>query len=275
MNKIFRYVVSEQKLQQTINHYVSKNVYPILDYAIEFNNDKQTIRNYVDKKLELFNTYPFHYHSLKPSSINFNLFYVAKLVREAKHNDVKLVLDAENYAVQDKIDDITNTLMYYNYDKDIFITYQMYRHGMYSKLLNDIELFKQNKLTHNIKLVRGAYINKDLKHIYPSKIQTDKVYNTAVKELLKLSKNNDQMNVIFATHNIKSFNLIRYCEPNSNVKHASLLGMDDVFEESTVDRMVHIPFGPWNKTYPYMIRRLYENNPINDKLISYRQKQLI
>lgn len=155
----------------------------------------------------------------------------------------------------------------------IFKTYQMYRKDSMEHLLEDISMFKTFGLTHNIKLVRGAYFFGDRKHgiIHNTKEETDTNYNNAVKMLTTIAHTNPKMNVIFATHNKTSIDMFKHIQ-KPNIHHAVLMGMDKHFHfndpKYQINRMVHIPFGPIHKTYPYMLRRLLENNPVLHKLSS-------
>nr|QOI90599.1 hypothetical protein HWQ62_00468 [Pyramimonas orientalis virus] len=269
MNRIFKYTTTEKNLLNVVNMYNQHHITPILDYAVEYNKNVQP---FVDKKIYLFNTYPNYYHSFKLSSIDFRQSTFFELMSVAKNRNCKILLDAEDHKVQDTIDAVYDAVVSINYDFDIYKTYQMYRTDTMDKLLLDIEEFKRCNLVHNIKLVRGAYIMKDMQYgmVHSSKEDTDNAYNYAVKELLQISKNNKKMKVIFATHNDVTFNLIKNVG-DANVFHASLMGMDKSFRDGRIKKMVHIPFGEYHETYPYLLRRYCENNKILDKLIHFKQ----
>ena len=145
----------------------------------------------------------------------------------------------------------------------------MYRKDAMEKLMEDIEGFKKCNLVHNIKLVRGAYLLTDDRFVvHDTKEQTDLAYNNAVKMLLKIAKDNDKMNVIFATHNNGSIDLIKdTCGPN--MFHAFLMGMEPSgILDTKINKMVHIPFGPIHMTSPYLMRRFVENNRYLDALLA-------
>ena len=268
-----RYISSEKHLNSIISKYLKLNIIPILDYAIENNKSVQDIDCFVKKKQNLVNTYPNHFHSLKLSSINFCTQSFLSIMNSAKANNVKMLIDAEDHAVQKTIDVLTNDMIANNFDKNIFKTYQMYRTDMVEQLLNDLEEYRRCNLTHNIKLVRGAYLINDFDKnvLFENKQDTDYAYNESVKLLLSLNKKPNNMNVIFATHNLSSFNLIRDIG-SSNVYHASLMGMDERFRQGKIRKMVHVPFGPFHKTYPYLFRRLCENNKILDTVLTKKRE---
>ena len=273
---ISRYVASEKTLAKTMNYYITKNVIPILDYAVESNTDKKSINEFIDKKITLFRKYNNHYHSLKLSSVDFSENACDSILENAKQYKIKLLIDSEDYLVQDTIERMTNNLVIHkHYDNEIFKTYQMYRKDMLNVLWKDLLEYKHSNVQHNIKLVRGAYMLKDKKYgmIHNNKEETNRAYNEAIKMLVETAKNNNKMNVIFATHNKSSFDTIKNIEL-PNVYHASLMGLDKPFiNQGKVKKMVHLPFGPFHKTYPYLFRRLCENNFILDQFLSSRHKK--
>lgn len=269
MSIFSRFVVTENMLLGRLEKYISKGIIPIIDYAIENTTDKVHV---MDTKKQILKKYPKHFHSIKLSSIALCNSSFLSIAETAKYNNCKLLVDAEDYKIQDTIDSIYNDGCIVNkFDHQLFKTYQMYRKDMMENLLNDCQTYKECGLIHNIKLVRGAYIQKDSNYgiIHNSKSETDRHYDEAVKILLHLSKSNSKMNVIFATHNKNSFDIIKNIS-RDNVFHASLMGFDENFGGS-IQKMVHLPFGPFYYTYPYLMRRLYENNKYSDSIVDSRK----
>tara|TARA_B100001250_G_C19765674_1_gene774618 strand:- start:237 stop:1073 length:837 start_codon:yes stop_codon:yes gene_type:complete len=272
MNYITKFVTSENQLHHVIKQYSLKKVTSILDYVLEHNDNVEHIKEYVKKKITLFQQFPLTVHSLKLSSIGLNYGHYEELMFEAQKNGCVCLIDAEDYYIQDTINFQTNMMVMNNKNRvaQIFKTYQMYRNDSMEHLLEDIEMFNTVGLTHNIKLVRGAYLIGDRKHgiIHDTKEETDTNYNNAVKMLTTIAHTNPNMNVIFATHNKTSIDMFKHIH-KPNMHHAVLMGMDKHFHfndpEYQMNRMVHIPFGPIHKTYPYMLRRLLENNPVLHK----------
>lgn len=277
MNYLTKFITSEKYLLSKCHEYSQKNIIPILDYAIENNQTIYDVKMYCEKKTQFLKTFPMSTHSLKLSSLGLNYEKYIDLVDEANNQGCTYLIDAEDYTIQDTIDLYTNKVILNNDSKNkginIFKTYQMYRKDSMEHLTDDLEMFKNLNIQHNIKLVRGAYILNDNKYgiIWDTKEQTDDNYNRAVELLLSYSKNNPKVNVIFATHNPTSIDLIQE-NVQHNIFHAVLMGMDHHLrlnnEKYNVNRMVHIPFGPLHKTYPYMFRRLQENNALVDNVIS-------
>lgn len=273
MSTFTKYVTYEKNLHYIISKYLRLNILPILDYAVENNKSSRNINCFVTKKQELLKTYPNHFHSLKLSSINFCNESFMSIMQTAKENNIKMLIDAENDTVQKTIDVLTNDMIVKGFDKHIYKTYQMYRKDMVEQLFKDLEDYRRCNFTHNIKLVRGAYLLKDFNRniLFESKKDTDYAYNESIKLLLSLNKKHDNINVIFATHNMDSFNLIKDIE-SPNVYHASLMGMNERFsKQGKIQKLVHLPFGPLHKTYPYLFRRLCENNKILDMLITQKK----
>lgn len=281
MNYLTKFITSEKQLVTKLHEYSSKGVLTILDYAIENNKSSSDINLYCEKKKELLKRFPMSTHSLKLSSLGLNYDKFHELVDEANSQGCTYLIDAEDYAIQDTIDSYANKIIlnndFENRGMSIFKTYQMYRRDSMQHLTDDLELFQKLNLQHNIKLVRGAYILNDNNYdiLWDTKERTDENYNRAVELLLSYSKINSRMNVIFATHNQKSIDIFQE-NTQQNFFHAVLMGMDQHLrlnnENYKINRMVHIPFGPFHKTYPYMLRRLQENNIVVDNLISILNK---
>lgn len=267
-----RYVTTERHLMSKVLQYQAHRVRPILDYAVEKVPEFE-VDMYVEKRIRLFEMFPNTYHSQKLSSLGFDHNRLFHVMDRAQEHNCTVLIDAEDKTVQDVIDLQTNSVIANGKDRgyrddSVFKTYQMYRKDMLEKLMEDLVEFRSCELTHNIKLVRGAYITSDHDIIHDTKEDTDMDYNKAVLLLLKLAKNNNKVNVIFATHNEESIRLFKDVrEPN--IHHAFLMGMENPMwledpHEFRTNKMVHIPFGPITKTYPYLLRRLVENNPYTD-----------
>jgi hypothetical protein len=111
MNVLTKFVTSEKHLATKLAEYSTKQITPILDYAIEHNDDQKSIQEYVDKKNSLFRNYPMTVHSLKLSSIGLNYQHYEQLIKEAQKNGCVCLIDAEDYSIQSLIDLYTNKLI--------------------------------------------------------------------------------------------------------------------------------------------------------------------
>jgi len=249
---IERFVIPESKLFHKLVLYKLNNVIPIIDYAVENSKQTQAFETNFKRMLE---TYPNNVFALKLSGLNLDESATNRLIEEARVHDSKILIDAENVNIQHKIEAITNRIISHSKNKHVFKTYQMYRNDSYTTLANDIETYNTNL---NVKLVRGAYMHTDRfsGRLYTNKSDTDNAYNDAIALLLQNQHRIGQ--VIFATHNKQSFELIKHTT-NDNFYHASLMGFDDNFHSCNIQRMVYVPFGPPYQTYPYLIRRFLEN----------------
>lgn len=267
---INRFMCNEYQLYKNIRTLKNKNIIPILDYT---NEDNSNIENNFYKLKNIIKTYPNNYISIKLSSLNIeknvnkSLEYSNELVNEAIKNNNKILIDAENYTIQNKINDVTNILLQEHNEKSINIykTYQMYRIDTFEQFANDLNA-NRNYLV-GCKLVRGAYYNQDYKYnILHTKIEdTHSNYNRAIDVFFNNSKDDDIL--MCATHNENSIN---YClklleNKEKNVEFAQLMGMSDNLTDSLAkDQKVfkYIPFGNLYETLPYLTRRLYENYPM-------------
>lgn len=271
-----KYITSETNLLNKIITYQKLNITPILDYAIENNTSHAHIAQYRSKKNSLLETFNNHYHSLKLSSIGCCVPSLISILSQAKKHNCKILIDAEDVALQKHIDPLISQMVTsMGFDHTIYTTYQMYRKDSYDKLVNDLNRYRTLGLQHNIKLVRGAYLYKDGGNnlLFKSKRDTDAMYNKAVDLLLKPSMQCETINVIFATHNLDS--IAKFSNHTGRqIGHAFLMGMEtDAMLASRIAKFVHIPFGPFFSTLPYMFRRLCENNRITDDVMSIMRRQ--
>lgn len=203
------------------------------------------------------------YHAIKLSGLKCNNIedYLKEYYEICNKNNNKILIDAENYLIQDFINDFTNKIILkYNKNQTIFFkTYQMYRIDSFNILTHDIE--KINNL--GIKLVRGAYYNQDFKYniLHSCKNNTDNDYNNAIKILSETN-----IKTIIATHNNYSCDLALKYQKNNNFLFAQLLGMNDKLSDYLINEnqkvFKYIPYGNPIISIPYLTRRLYENYDI-------------
>ena len=102
------------------------------------------------------------------------------LCERAYKNDVRILVDAEDYCFQDAIDDLTDEAMRkFNKKRAIvFATLQMYRHDRMPYLQKIYEDALANNYVPGIKFVRGAYMEEERARAaqlgYPDPICKDK-----------------------------------------------------------------------------------------------------
>jgi proline dehydrogenase len=201
--------------------------------------------------------------------------------KTAFEKDVLLLIDAEESWMQDAADAIVTDMMRkYNKQKAIvFNTLQMYRWDRLDYLKNLHEQAKSEEFFIGMKLVRGAYMEKEndraaergLKSpICISKEATDVNYDAAV---LYMVEHLDVMAVFAGTHNEdSSYKLMQLLEEKGIAKNdkriffGQLLGMSDNISfnlaKNNYNVAKYLPFGPVRDVMPYLIRRAEENTSV-------------
>jgi proline dehydrogenase len=204
-----------------------------------------------------------------------------KISDAAKRKSIGFLVDAEESWIQDPIDAITMLMMdIYNKQKPIiFNTIQLYRKDRFEFLRKSYDASEQRDFILAVKLVRGAYMEKERQRAaennYPSPINenkeaTDKEYNEsleyAIERLQKIA-------LIVATHNEESNLLaIQYLEKygkklnDRHIHFSQLYGMSDniTFNLAQAGCSVskYLPFGPIKDVIPYLMRRAQENTSV-------------
>ena len=206
---------------------------------------------------------------------------VDKICLAAFENGVPLFIDAEETWIQDAIDTIVRDMMR-KYNKETAIVYntlQMYRHDRLAFLHAEIEIARAEGFHYGVKLVRGAYMEKERLRAaekgYPSPIQPDKItcdndFNQALELVVK---NIDSMALCSGSHNEKSALILTDLMTKKQIKKsdkriyvAQLLGMSDhisynlAYEGYNVAK--YVPYGPVKEVMPYLLRRADENTSV-------------
>lgn len=204
-----------------------------------------------------------------------------KVCSTAHTNDVALLIDAEESWMQDAADDVVADMMRkYNKEKAIvFNTLQMYRWDRMDYLKKLHEQAKAEGFHIGMKVVRGAYMEKENKRaeekgykspICISKQATDDNYNDAVRYM---TEHIDTMAIFAGTHNEESSYLLMQlmaekglAKNDKRVWFGQLYGMSDniSFNLATHGYNVckYLPFGPVRDVMPYLIRRAEENTSV-------------
>jgi len=199
----------------------------------------------------------------------------------AFENGVPIYFDAEESWIQEAIDDLAE-LMIRRYNRKqaiVLTTLQMYRWDRIDYLQKLIWQARQEKFFIGIKLVRGAYMEKENKRaaeknykspIQPSKEKTDSDFDKAVDICLE---NIDIITLCAGTHNeasslhlIKKMSEIGLRNDHPHVYFSQLYGMSDHITFNLADCgynvTKYLPYGPVKSTLPYLIRRAEENTAI-------------
>jgi len=199
----------------------------------------------------------------------------------AKEKDVKLLIDAEESWMQDAADDLVADMMRkYNTEKAIvFNTLQMYRWDRLG-YLKELHAEAKVKGFHvGMKLVRGAYMEKEndravlndyTSPICENKVATDRNFDNGITYMLE---NSGVLSLFAGTHNEDSSYLVMQLMQENNIPANSdsvwfgqLYGMSDHISfnlsEAGYNVAKYLPFGPVKDVMPYLIRRAEENTSV-------------
>ncbi len=194
---------------------------------------------------------------------------------------VKVLVDAEESWIQNPVDAIT-MLMMNSFNKEIAVVYntiQLYRHDRLAFLEQSFELAKEGGFQLGVKLVRGAYMEKERSRAkamaYTDPIQKDKTatdadYNKALQFCIARI---DQIAMIVASHNeasnLYTTQLMQAQHLDTHHPHihfSQLYGMSDNITfnlaKSGCSVSKYLPFGPIKDVVPYLMRRAQENSSV-------------
>ncbi len=294
---------------KTSNELAKFNVQTILDYSIEGKTSEEDFDSTVDEIIATIK------EGAKNKNIPFAVFKVtgicrfdllaqtndssailsedqqehyAKLIERidricsaAKDANVPVFIDAEESWIQDGIDRIARRMSQtYNQEKAIvYNTLQMYRHDRLAFFKSEIEQARAENYKLGMKIVRGAYMEKERERAaqkgYPSPIQPNKAacdedFNRALRLALE---NSEVVSICAGTHNEESSLLLselmtefKISKDDPRVYFAQLLGMSDhisfnlAHEGYQVSK--YVPYGPIREVLPYLLRRADENTSV-------------
>jgi proline dehydrogenase len=204
-----------------------------------------------------------------------------QVCQTAYEQNVLLLIDAEESWMQDAADDLVTEMMRkYNTEKAVvFNTLQMYRWDRLDYLKKLHLEAKEHNFHIGMKLVRGAYMEKEharaLEKGYPtpiceSKEATDLNYDAAVEYMMQ---HIDSMAIFAGTHNedssYKLMDLMQKEALSSNdgrIWFGQLYGMSDNISYNLAANKFNVakylPFGPVRDVMPYLIRRAQENTSV-------------
>lgn len=203
------------------------------------------------------------------------------ICQAAVENDTPVFIDAEESWIQTTIDELAEEMMEkYNSTKPlIYTTVQLYRHDRLQYLRELIRRSKSKNYFLGVKLVRGAYMEKEGEHaaeigypnpIQPSKAATDRDYDAASTLCLD---NIEHVAICLGTHNEESSRMIAVLLEERNIPHnhpfilfAQLYGMSDHISFNLAHNgynvAKYLPYGPVKAVMPYLMRRANENTSI-------------
>lgn len=197
-----------------------------------------------------------------------------------EHN-IKILIDAEESWIQDPIDELAQTMMeQYNQGKVIvYNTYQMYLQRGFNFLKQSLALAKQKNYLLGVKLVRGAYVEKEQQQaektqqpnpLNPDKATTDRMFDDAATFCLE---NLADIALFAGTHNEAScYHIAQLCQQlkippkNPRVFFGQLYGMSDHITHNLAsagfNAIKYVPYGNVKEVMPYLFRRAQENSAI-------------
>jgi proline dehydrogenase len=206
----------------------------------------------------------------------------SRLCQAASDAGIGLMIDAEESWIQDAIDAVASKMMAtFNLGKVVvYNTIQLYRWDRLPYVTETLEAAEKGGYVAGLKLVRGAYMEKERARaaefgypspIQPNKASTDKDYDAAVKVCMERI---ELVSIIVASHNEKS-NLLAATESGSlqlkpahpHLHFSQLYGMSDNLTfnlaASGFNASKYLPFGPVHEVIPYLMRRAQENSSVS------------
>lgn len=218
------------------------------------------------------------------------------ICRHASLKNVPIFIDAEDSWIQDAIDGLADTMMAkYNASRAIvYNTIQLYRHDRLAFLRESYEKAKSNNYFLGVKLVRGAYMEKERERallmgypdpIQPNKEVCDRDFNEAISFCLQRI---DRIAVCAGTHNEQSclrlasaMDATGIARNDKRVYFAQLFGMSDHLSYNLANAgynvAKYLPYGPIREVIPYLIRRAQENTSVKGQTgreLSLIQKEM-
>ena len=300
--------VSPHDCMPKIKNMFKSNVFSVLDYCVERKEKESEFDHVMERTLNLidfaFKTEALPFVVFKPSGLGrFDIYEKVskssdlneseslewnsvksrfdRICDYANKKNIILLVDAEESWIQDSVDDLVIDLMkkYNKNNVTIFNTIQAYRWDRLKYLYRIHSLAKSQNFKLGIKLVRGAYMEKEclraIKNGYKSpichsKVETDKNFDKCLSYILN---NLSQINLFLGTHNesstMKAVKIIdkKKIERNSkSIWFSQLYGMSDhiSFNLSKAGFNVakYLPFGPIKDVIPYLFRRAQENSSV-------------
>lgn len=206
---------------------------------------------------------------------------IYNICKAAHDSNVRIFIDAEESWIQDTIDTLAHEMMLEFNKKDciVYNTIQLYRHDRLAFLKASYADAEKHNYLLGVKLVRGAYMEKERKRAeekgYPSPIQPDKAssdrdYNEALRFSVEHIK---RIHICAGSHNEDSSFLLTQLMAEKGIRHdderiyfSQLFGMSDhiSFNLANAGYRVakYLPYGPVKAVMPYLFRRAAENTSV-------------
>lgn len=300
--------VTEDDCLAVIDKMYSKSVHAVLDYSVEGKEEEAQFNMAMNKILKTLEYAKQHkaipYIVFKPTGFGrFGLFQklseVKKLTQaeqtewdkvkvrfdrvcgRAAECDVPILIDAEESWMQDAADAVVEEMMLkYNKKRAIvFNTLQLYRHDRLEYLKKLHQKATEGGFKVGMKLVRGAYMEKERERairrgyqdpICNNKATTDALFNEVV---IYMVQHLDNMAIFLGTHNEESTYLVVQLMKEHNIAahderiwFGQLFGMSDHISYNLANHgynvAKYLPYGPVKDVMPYLLRRAEENTSV-------------
>jgi len=311
--------VNEEDCVPVINKMFDKNVHSVLDFSTEGFDSEKEFDDCLRKKISIIefakNKKEIPFAVFKPTCLgSTDLFKkVSKfenlndsendswnrviqrfdqVCSKAFKENIKILIDAEEVEVQNAIDDLAIKMMRkYNLKTAIvYNTVQMYRKDRLTYLNEMISNQFNDGVIFGLKLVRGAYMEKERNlavsmniesPICDTKNETDKNFNSGLDFVFN---NFERISFVCASHNedsilkvISMMELKNLKSNDSSVWFGQLYGMSDNISFNLASKNFNtfkiLPFGSVRNLMPYLIRRAEENTSVQGQ--TGRELQLI
>ena len=296
---------SIEECEPIINKLQEYNVFALLDFAVE---GKETDADFDATKDEIVQTIKY---GAKRNGIPFAVFKVTgvaafpllekysagkafselesrawtraknrieEICYTAHKFGMCIMIDAEESWIQKAIDEMALEMMQrFNKEQIVVVnTLQMYRVDRFSFLKESYQLAQDKQFKLGVKLVRGAYMEKERQRaeelnyadpIHANKDGSDKSYDEGIEFVLN---HYEDTLLVAGSHNEESARKLAgkmeakgIAHNHPNVWFSQLYGMSDNLSFNLAaggyNVVKYLPFGPVNETLPYLIRRAEEN----------------
>lgn len=300
--------VSEDDCISVMEKMFQKSVSSVLDYSVEGKEDEAHFDEAMNKILKIIN-----FSEAKPEMpfivfkpTGFGRFELYQKIGEnqiltddeqqewgrvearydlvcstAHKKGVAILIDGEESWMQDAADVLATSMMrkYNKKSAVVFNTLQLYRWDRLDYLKKLHEQAKSEGFFIGMKLVRGAYMEKEnsraIDLVYESPIcktkeATDQNFDDAV---IYMTKNLESMAIFAGTHNENScYKLLDLQQKlgidkkDFRIWYGQLYGMSDNISFNLAEKgfnvAKYLPFGPVRDVMPYLIRRAEENTSV-------------
>jgi proline dehydrogenase len=299
---------SVEECQPQIDRLAEGNVQAILDYSVEGKAEEADFDRTLETTLETIrfaqNNPGVPFGVFKPTGVGAIEWYEKvslkqelsaeeseswarvlarweKIFMLASEMKIPVMIDAEESWIQPVVDELAFGFMakYNTQTPIVYNTAQLYRHDRLEQLKMALARAKEEGFIYGVKIVRGAYMEKERKRaeakgytdpIQPNKAATDRDYNAALELILS---HIDYMTVVVGTHNEDSVALTAtlmrkhgIAFDSRKVYVAQLFGMSDHISfnaaNSGLNVAKYLPFGPVKDVLPYLFRRAEENTAV-------------